>query len=148
MNSRMGESYSRATYGSTMRPPRAGGRHEVAWKRRLRSDGRNFCGTLAFSPRLLEEIAPWIQRLKSLRTDIALAVIAPILSPRAQAFCVQNAIDFVDLARNIFINVPGKFTLQRSGMKGREITPSSLNSQRNINVFSGRSSRILRVLLQ
>jgi hypothetical protein len=102
----------------------------------------------AFSPRLLEEIAPWIQRLKSLRTDVAVAVIAPILSPQAQAFCVQNAIDFIDLAGNISINVPGKFTLQRSGMKGREITPSGLNPQRNINVFSGRSSRILRVLLE
>jgi hypothetical protein len=102
----------------------------------------------AFSPRLLEEISPWIQRLKSLRTDVAVAVIAPILSPQAQALCVKNAIDFIDLAGNISINVPGKFTLQRSGMKSREVMPSSLDSQRNINVFSGRSSRILRVLLE
>lgn len=102
----------------------------------------------AFSPRLLEEIAPWIQRLKSLRADIAVAVIAPSLSPQTQAFCLQNGIDFIDLAGNISINVPGKFTLQRSGMKSREVVPSSLDSQRNINVFSGRSSRILRILLE
>ena len=56
----------------------------------------------AFSPRLLEEIAPWIQRLKSLRDDVAVAVIAPALSSQAQAFCMQNAIDFMDLAGNIF----------------------------------------------
>ena len=57
----------------------------------------------AFSPRLLEEIAPWIQRLKSLRDDVAVAVIAPALSSQAQAFCMQNAIDFMDLAGNTFI---------------------------------------------
>ena len=102
----------------------------------------------AFSPRLLEEIAPWIQRLKSLRPDVAVAVIAPILSPQAQAFCVQNAIDFMDLAGNVSISVPGKFTLQRSGMRSQGITPLSLNAQTNINVFSGRSSRVLRVLLE
>lgn len=101
----------------------------------------------AFSPRLLEEIAPWIQRLKSLRPDVAVAVIAPFLSPQAQAFCAQNEIDFIDLAGNISINVPGKFTLQRSGMRSRESTPSP-DSQRTLNVFSGRSSRILRVLLE
>lgn len=100
-----------------------------------------------FSPRLLEEIAPWIQRLKSLRPDVAVAVIAPFLSSQAQAFCAQNQIDFIDLAGNLSINVPGKFTLQRSGMKSREITPSP-DSQRTMNVFSGRSSRILRVLLE
>ena len=69
----------------------------------------------AFSPRLLEEIAPWIQRLKSLRDDVAVAVIAPALSSQAQAFCMQNAIDFMDLAGNIFINLPGKFTLRAIG---------------------------------
>jgi len=101
----------------------------------------------AFSPRLLEEIAPWIQRLKSLRKDVAVAVIAPALSSQAQAYCAQNGIDFIDLAGNVSINVPGKFTLQRVGMKSRESAPLS-DSQRTINVFSGRSSRILRVLLE
>ncbi len=102
----------------------------------------------AFSPRLLEEIAPWIQRLKSLRDDVAVAVIAPALSSQAQAFCMQNAIDFMDLAGNIFINLPGKFTLQRIGMKSRDIAMPVSKGQRTINVFSGRSSRILRVLLE
>ena len=102
----------------------------------------------AFSPRLLEEIAPWIQRLKSLRGDVAVAVIAPALSSQAQAFCMQNAIDFMDLAGNIFINLPGKFTLQRIGMKSRDIAMPVSDGQRTINVFSGRSSRILRVLLE
>ena len=101
-----------------------------------------------FSPRLLEEIAPWIQRLKSLREDIAVAVIAPILSTQAQAYCVQNGIDFMDLAGNVFINVPGKFTLQRSGMRARGIPRRESGEERIINVFSGRTSRILRVLLE
>ena len=102
----------------------------------------------AFSPRQLEEIAPWIQRIKSLRPDVAIAVIAPALSTQAQAYCLQNGIDFIDLAGNISINVPGKFTLQRSGMKTRGIVSSEATSQSSINVFSGRSSRILRVLLE
>ena len=101
-----------------------------------------------FSPRLLEEIRPWIQRLKSLRGDVAVAVIAPVLSPQAQGYCVQNAIDFMDLAGNVFINVPGKFTLQRSGMRARGTPIVDSGAQRTINVFSGRTSRILRVLLE
>lgn len=102
----------------------------------------------AFSPRSLEEIAPWIQRLKSLREDVAVAVITPVLSPQAQAFCVQNAIDFMDLAGNIFINVPGKFTLQRTGVRAPGMPTPDSEGPRTINVFSGRSSRILRVLLE
>lgn len=101
-----------------------------------------------FSPRLLEEISPWVKRLKSLRPDIAIAVLTPMLSPQAQAFCINNAIDFMDLAGNLYINVPGKFTLQRSGKRLRVDWKSDADSQRTINVFSGRSSRVLRVLLE
>lgn len=101
-----------------------------------------------FSPRLLEEISPWIRRLKSLRTDISVAVIAPLLSPQAQAFCIQNGIDFLDLAGNVFINVPGKFTLQRNGMRARSQPSAAPENARCANVFSGRFSRVLRVLLE
>jgi hypothetical protein len=101
-----------------------------------------------FSPRVLEEISPWIQRLKSLRTDVSIAVIAQQLSPQAQAFCVENGIDFLDLAGNVFINVPGKFTLQRNGMRASGEFAASSQSARIVNVFSGRFSRVLRVLLQ
>jgi len=101
----------------------------------------------AFTPRLLEEISPWVKRLKSLRPDIAIAVLTPMLSPQAQAFCVANAIDFMDLAGNLYVNVPGKFTLQRSGRRLRGLSKSD-SSERAINVFSGRFSRVLRVLLE
>jgi hypothetical protein len=101
-----------------------------------------------FSPRLLEEIGPWIRRLKSLRTDISVAVIAPLLSPQAQAFCIQNGIDFLDLAGNVFVNVPGKFTLQRNGMRARSQPSAAPENARSANVFSGRFSRVLRVLLE
>lgn len=102
----------------------------------------------AFSPRLLEEIAPWIQRLKALRRDVSVAVITPALSPQAQAFCIQNGIDFLDLAGNVFINVPGKFTLQRNGMRAPSEMGAPTESARSVNVFSGRFSRVLRVLLE
>jgi len=102
----------------------------------------------AFSPRLLEEISPWIRRLKSLRTDVSVAVIAPLLSSQAQAFCIQNGIDFLDLSGNVFINVPGNFTLQRSGMRVRSEFSAASENERTVNVFSGRFSRVLRVLLE
>ncbi|MGA3128699.1 MAG: hypothetical protein ABSD13_18550 [Candidatus Korobacteraceae bacterium] len=49
----------------------------------------------AFSPRVLEEIRPWIRRLKSLRPDVAVAVIAPQLSVQAQAFCIEDSIFWI-----------------------------------------------------
>jgi len=99
------------------------------------------------SPKLLEGIAPWIRRMKSLREGVSFALICPALSPRSQAFCIENGIDFMDLAGNVSINVPGTFTLQRLGMQSKEwSTPS--NSLPSTNVFSGRSSRVLRVLLE
>jgi hypothetical protein len=103
---------------------------------------------ISFSPRTLEEIAPWIRRLKALKPDAAVAVIAPSLSPQSQAYCVENGMDFLDLAGNLSINVPGKFTLQRTGMRRQDEETLSTEPRGNMNVFSGRSSRILRVLLE
>lgn len=67
--------------------------------------------------------------------------------PQSQAYCIKNGIDFLDLAGNISINIPGKFTLQRLGMRNKERTESAATPSM-INVFSGRSSRVLRVLLE
>lgn len=102
----------------------------------------------AFSPRLLEEISPWVRRLKSLRPDVAIAVLAPMLSTQAQAFCIKNGIGFMDLAGNVYIDVPGRFTLQRGGRRLRGEWKSDTDSPRIMNVFSARSSRVLRVLLE
>jgi DNA-binding HxlR family transcriptional regulator len=99
------------------------------------------------SPKMLAEIGPWMQRMKSLKDDAAFAIIAPTLSPQAQAYCVANGIDFLDLAGNISIQVPGKFTLQRLGRRSSERNQPG-DSSRSMNVFSGRSSRVLRVLLE
>lgn len=99
------------------------------------------------SPRRLAEIAPWIQRLKSLRQDVSIAIAAASISPQSQAFCIENGIDFLDLAGNVFINVPGKFTLQRTGMRDRSMEPLAL-AVPVMNVYSGRASRVLRVLLE
>jgi hypothetical protein len=99
------------------------------------------------SPKLLEDIAPWVRRMKSLRPGVSFALISPALSPRAQAYCIEQGIDFLDLAGNISINVPGTFTLQRLGLRSKE--PSGPSASPGFtNVFSGRSSRVLRVLLK
>ena len=102
----------------------------------------------AFSPRLLEEIAPWIRRLRSLRPDVSVAVIAPVLSGQAQSYCVTNGIDFIDLAGNLSINLPGRLTVQRIGMRSSRESESLEAAPQIINVFSGRSSRVVRVLLE
>jgi DNA-binding HxlR family transcriptional regulator len=99
------------------------------------------------SPKLLAEIGPWMRRMKSLKPEAAFAVLAPTLSPQTQAYAIANGIDFLDLAGNISIQVPGKFTLQRLGRRSQEPT-RAYNSLRTMNVFSGRSSRVLRVLLE
>ncbi len=99
------------------------------------------------SPKLLAEIGPWMQRMKSLKPDAAFAVLAASLSPQAQAYSIANGIDFLDLAGNISIQVPAKFTLQRLGRRSLERNKTG-ESSRNMNVFSGRSSRVLRVLLE
>jgi hypothetical protein len=99
------------------------------------------------SPKVLAEIGPWMQRMKSLKDDAAFAIVAPVLSPQAQAYAVANGIDFLDLAGNVSIQVPGKFTLQRLGRRNPERNQSG-DSSRSMNVFSGRSSRVLRVLLE
>ena len=101
-----------------------------------------------FTPRLLEEIAPWIRRLRSLRPDVSVAVIAPVLSGQVQSYCVTNGIDFLDLAGNVYINLPGKFTVQRIGMRSSRESKSLGSAPQVINVFSGRSSRVVRVLLE
>src|SRR5882724_10395281 len=84
----------------------------------------------ALSPKMLAEIGPWMRRMKSLKEDAAFAVIAPALSPQAQAYCVANNIDFLDLAGNISIQVPGRFTLQRLGRRSLE-RDQSADSSRN-----------------
>lgn len=99
------------------------------------------------SPRAAEEIAPWIARLKAIQTDSAFVVIAPYLTPQTQDFCIENDIDFIDLTGNVSINIPGKIVLRRLGMKGKQLR-SSPQSTGIVGVYSGRSSRVLRVLLQ
>jgi hypothetical protein len=101
----------------------------------------------AVSLKLLQDIAPWVRRMKSLRPGVSFAVICPALSPRSQSYCIEQGIDFIDLAGNISVNVSGTFTLQRLGLRDKERTGESA-SPTFTNVFSGRYSRVLRVLLE
>ena len=99
------------------------------------------------SPKMLAEIGPWMRRMKSLKQNAAFAIVATALSPQAQAYCLENGIDFLDLAGNLSIQVAGKFTLQRLGRRNLE-RDQPADSPRSMNAFSGRSSRVLRVLLE
>lgn len=96
------------------------------------------------TPKQVEQIAPWLSKMKAMQKGAGFALVCPALSPQSQRLCFERNVDFIDLAGNVFINVPGKLLLQRVGMKpGREPSPSFYR-----NPFSGKSSRILRVLLQ
>ena len=97
------------------------------------------------TPKMVQQIAPWLARLKAVEPDTAFAIICPTLSPEAQSICIENNVDFIDLAGNISINVPGsKFVLQRLGRKG----PRSAWPPKYQSPFGAKSSRVLRVLLQ
>ncbi len=96
------------------------------------------------TPKQVEQIAPWLSRMKAVRKDAAFALLCPSLSPRSQILCIDNGVDFIDLAGNLSINIPGKLLIQRTGQKAPERITASFSR----NPFSGKSSRILRVLLQ
>jgi len=99
------------------------------------------------TPKTVETIAPWIARLKSLQPESAFVLISEYLKPPVQAYCMENDIDFLDMAGNISINVPGKLFLRRVGRKAAR-QPAARESSRILGVYSGKSSRVLRVLLQ
>lgn len=96
------------------------------------------------TPKQVQQIAPWLVRIKALRKDAAFALVCPALSPRSQSVCLEKGIDFIDLAGNFSISVPGKLLIQRTGQKASEKIGASFYR----NPFSGKSSRILRVILQ
>ena len=97
-----------------------------------------------FTPKQVEQIAPWLSQMKAMKDGTAFALVCPAISPQSQRLCFERNVDFIDLAGNVFINVPGKLLLQRVGMEPRKETSPSFYR----NPFSGKSSRILRVLLQ
>jgi hypothetical protein len=96
------------------------------------------------TPKLVEQIGPWLSQMKAMQKGAAFALVCPALSPQSQKLCFERNVDFIDLAGNVFINVPGKLLVQRVGMEPRKQTSPSYYR----NPFSGKSSRILRVLLQ
>jgi hypothetical protein len=96
------------------------------------------------TPKQIEQIVPWLSRMKAVRKDAAFALLCPALSSRSQALCLEKRIDFIDLAGNISINVPGKLLIQRTGQNA----PEKVDAPFYRDPFSGKSSRILRVLLE
>ena len=98
----------------------------------------------AVSPKLLEQIYPWIRRMKSLREGVSFALICPAISPRSQTVCIEKGIDFLDLAGNLSVNVPGTFTLQRLGMKSEEWSIASNTRSRHKRVFRTVFPRVAR----
>src|SRR5262245_24938692 len=95
------------------------------------------------TPKSVQQLVPWLARMKAFQTGTAFALICPYLSPEAQAIYAENNVDFIDLAGNISINVPGKAWIRRSTPKGTK--PPTQTFQ---NPFIGKSSRVIRVLLE
>ncbi|MEK7404417.1 MAG: hypothetical protein AAB225_04855 [Acidobacteriota bacterium] len=98
----------------------------------------------ACTPKLVQEIAPWLFGMKMAQQDAAFALICPAISAQAQSVCAQNKVDFIGLDGNVSINVAGKFFLQRVGLKNKPAPGPALYG----DPFSPKGSRVLRVLLQ
>ena len=95
------------------------------------------------SPKTLNEIGLWLKRAKALNQVETYALICPFLSPESQRYCQENNIDFIDLSGNILLRVPGKILIERLGRPNIYKEPQLFR-----NPFSGKSSRVPRVLLQ
>jgi len=96
------------------------------------------------SPLRVEQIAPWLRQFKKNRPDAAVALICPMLSPASQRICIDNDVDFIDLAGNVSIRIPSNLYVYRVGRKPAAGTGAEVLR----DPFSGRASRILRVLLE
>jgi hypothetical protein len=97
------------------------------------------------SPLAVAQIAPWLRQLKQSRPKAGVALICPSMSPESQRICLENGVDFIDLAGNVSIQIPGSVYIYRTGRKrapDREAAPPLRDP------FAGRASRILRVLLE
>lgn len=95
----------------------------------------------------IARIAPWVRRVKAMRPGVSIALICDYLSPPAQQICRENGIDFIDRIGNVSINVPGRFTLERTASE-RIPRRRTVEGSRIGNPFARRSSRVLRVLLR
>lgn len=96
------------------------------------------------SPLAVAQIAPWLRQLKQGQPSAGVALICPSLSAESQRICLENGIDFIDLAGNVSIQIPGSLYIYRAG---RKPIPGT-GSEGLRDPFSGRASRILRVLLE
>jgi len=96
------------------------------------------------SPLAVAQIVPWLRQLKQARPSAGVALICPSLSPESQQICIENDVDFIDLAGNVSIRLPGILYIYRVGRK----PATGTGSQVLRDPFSGRASRILRVLLE
>lgn len=98
----------------------------------------------ACTPKLAQQIAAWLASLKALKGDAAFALICPVLSPQSQAVCDENQIDFIDLAGNVSINIPGRLLVRRTGLK----PVKARGSTGFADPFAPVASRVVRVLLE
>jgi len=95
------------------------------------------------TPKILQQIVPWLVKLKKSADDYIYPLVCPYLSPESQEYCLRKRVDFIDLSGNISLVIPGKLFLQRLGRPNR--FPGQKLFQ---NPFSKVSSRIIRVLLE
>jgi hypothetical protein len=96
------------------------------------------------SPLAVAQLAPWLRQLKQARPKAGVALVCPSLSPESQRICLENGIDFIDLAGNVSIQIPGILYVYRVGRRLAVGTGASFLR----DPFSGRASRVLRILLE
>jgi hypothetical protein len=95
------------------------------------------------TPKILEQIGPWLVRIKDSNPKESYILTTPYISANSQNYCINNDINFLDLSGNIFIKIPGKVMIQRLDQPNKFPFKQVLR-----NPFWGASSRVPRVLLQ
>jgi hypothetical protein len=95
------------------------------------------------TPKILEQLGPWLNRIKSYKTNDLWVLICPYLSPESQKFCRENGIDFIDLSGNILLRKPEEIYIER-------LNQPNLYKRNQLfrKPFGGASSRVIRILLE
>jgi hypothetical protein len=95
------------------------------------------------TPKMLEQLGPWLNRIKLYKPNDLWVLICPYLSPESQNFCQENAIDFIDLSGNILLRKPGEIYIER-------LNQPNLYKRYQLfrKPFGGASSRVVRILLE
>lgn len=92
-------------------------------------------------PRMARDAVNQMIRYRNSYPDAYLIFMAPYISPQAAEICMKDGVGYLDFAGNCFLSF-GQVYIEQTGK------PNSFRTRRDlVSLFSPKSSRVLRVLL-